>query len=101
MVDIYQFKQAKFLVPSKAFYFIMLDVLNKFFKRNYKLCNFIFKPPPSNSWSVSVSPFRFTARITELISVLDDLNKGRYERTMVNERKQEGKSLYPVTCYDK
>ncbi|KAL4237173.1 ATP-binding cassette sub- D member 3 [Mactra antiquata] len=27
----------------------------------------------------------FTARITELIHVLDDLNKGKYERTMVND----------------
>lgn len=34
---------------------------------------------------------RFTARITELIQVLDDLNKGKYERTMVADRNHKGK----------
>ena len=28
---------------------------------------------------------RFTARITELIKVLEDLNSGKYERTMVSD----------------
>lgn len=27
--------------------------------------------------------FSFTARVTELMKVLDDLNAGKYERTMV------------------
>ena len=29
--------------------------------------------------------YRFTARITELIKVLDELNAGKYERTMVSD----------------
>ena len=29
---------------------------------------------------------RFTARITELMRVLDDLNKGQYQRTMVSDK---------------
>ena len=33
--------------------------------------------------------YRFTARITQLNTVLDDLNKGHYERTMVGD--QNGK----------
>jgi len=28
--------------------------------------------------------FRFTARVTEFLKVLDDINSGHYERTMVN-----------------
>ena len=33
---------------------------------------------------------RFTARVTEFMTVLDDPNKGRYERTMV----ENGSSQY-------
>lgn len=29
---------------------------------------------------------RFTARVTELMKVLEDLNRGHYERTMVSEQ---------------
>lgn len=31
--------------------------------------------------------FSFTARITELMQVLKDLNQGKYERTMVSQEK--------------
>lgn len=32
--------------------------------------------------------FRFTARITELMLVLKELNAGRYERTMVSQQEK-------------
>lgn len=38
-------------------------------------------------YSILITKFKFagfTSRMTELIKVLDDLNKGHYERTMVN-----------------
>ena len=35
---------------------------------------------------------RFTARVTELIKVLEDLNNGRYERTMVTSNGPRGES---------
>ncbi|XP_059145104.1 ATP-binding cassette sub-family D member 3-like [Physella acuta] len=34
----------------------------------------------------------FTARVTDLMKVLDDLNMGRYERTMVNSENSRGSS---------
>jgi len=35
---------------------------------------------------------RFTARITELMQVLNDLNKGRYQRTMVSDGSRDSRS---------
>lgn len=35
---------------------------------------------------VVVSCYRFTARITELMKVLKELNTGKYERTMVAQQ---------------
>lgn len=32
--------------------------------------------------------FSFTARITELMQVLKDLNQGKYERTMVSQQER-------------
>lgn len=39
-----------------------------------------------------VFPFSFTARITELMRVLKELNSGKYERTMVSHS-EKGKLL--------
>ena len=41
---------------------------------------------------VNLYIFRFTQRVTEFIKVLDDLNKGKYERTMLNS--ENGKSKF-------
>lgn len=38
----------------------------------------------------------FTLRVTELITVLQDLNNGRYQRTMVSNENGEGKALSRV-----
>ncbi len=35
----------------------------------------------------------FTARVTELMAVLDDLNHGKYVRTMVNTGREENRTL--------
>lgn len=43
---------------------------------------------------VSFSNSSFTARITELMQVLKDLNQGKYERTMVS---QQEKGKYACT----
>ena len=42
-------------------------------------------------------PSRFTARITELLTVLDDLNMGKYERTMVADARGNILGLYSST----
>lgn len=40
--------------------------------------------------------YRFAARITELMHVLEDLNKGKYQRTMVTDSAKESlPSLVP------
>ena len=36
--------------------------------------------------------YRFTARITELMHVLDDLNKGKYQRTMVTDSRSDSQN---------
>ena len=47
-----------------------------------------YKTPPKCCGVVD----RFTVRVTELLQVLDDLNRGKYKRTMVNTShdKQKG-----------
>lgn len=42
--------------------------------------------PPELKSAFSVLFHRFTARITELMKVLKDLNAGKYERTMVSQQ---------------
>jgi len=37
----------------------------------------------------------FTSRVVELITVLDDINKGKYERTMVSSATTQGNSNAP------
>jgi len=57
----------------------------------------IFKPHKISKYFEHFVITRFTARITELIHVLDDLNKGKYERTMVTDRNNT--SNYSKICY--
>uniref|UniRef100_A0A8C5I1G3 ABC transporter domain-containing protein n=1 Tax=Gouania willdenowi TaxID=441366 RepID=A0A8C5I1G3_GOUWI len=40
----------------------------------------------------------FTARITELIKVLKELNAGKYERTMVSQQEKAGAGEKPLRC---
>ncbi|XP_045920346.1 ATP-binding cassette sub-family D member 3a [Micropterus dolomieu] len=42
-------------------------------------------------------PHRFTARITELMSVLKELNAGKYERTMVSQQEKESDMAEKLT----
>lgn len=45
---------------------------------------------------VSSLPHRFTARITELMKVLKELNAGRYERTMVTQQDKGKEGLVSI-----
>lgn len=50
--------------------------------------------------------FSFTARITELMQVLKDLNHGKYERTMVSQQEKGNcertgsQSMFLLTWHD-
>ncbi|XP_046665736.1 ATP-binding cassette sub-family D member 3 isoform X1 [Homalodisca vitripennis] len=43
----------------------------------------------------------FTARVTELMVVLKDINQGHYQRTMINDKSKENNSIEPATLKPK
>ena len=51
----------------------------------------------SHASTCSNTFYSFTSRITELMNVLDDLNRGRYERSMVsaNDKDKTAESESP------
>jgi hypothetical protein len=42
---------------------------------------------------------RFTARVTEFMKVLDDINGGKYVRTMVNSDESKGSINFLTVCF--